>query len=224
MFYNEELNTVILSNDCGKIEFFIQKTINQTTYWKRDDASCEQCSKALGLRNHPQQLVQYHISPNGKYILNCKKGLQVCEFKIEKQSGKQKIVMKPKDWAFPIWTEHYEIMDLAARVKFESNSVIRFLTESNRDILFILDNNDGQTVYYASETRVERLFTKEEHLLKFSEENEKLEDLIHRNSQMMACCWHSQNLRGNTLLQKSDYDDLSGIDRRALVKKHEKGF
>ena len=162
MFYNEELNTVILANDNNKIEFFIQKT-SPTTYWKRDDASCKQCSDASGLRNHPMKLAQYHISPNGKYMLDCKKGLQVYEFKTEKQSGKDKIVMKPTKWVFPIKTEHYEIMDLAARVKFESNSVIRFLTRANRDILFILDTSDGKTVYYASEIRVEKMFKKEEH-------------------------------------------------------------
>ena len=46
--------------------------------------------------------------------------------------------MEEKDWQLPIMTEGIEHVELARRVKFESNNVIRVLTQDNRDILFEL--------------------------------------------------------------------------------------
>ena len=39
-------------------------------------------------------------------------------------------------------TEGVEHVELARRVKFESNNVIRILTQDNRDILYDLSPND----------------------------------------------------------------------------------
>ena len=46
--------------------------------------------------------------------------------------------------------------ELASRVKFESNSVIRFLTRDKRDILYRLDN-DGTSVHCIGEVKVDNL-------------------------------------------------------------------
>ena len=44
-------------------------------------------------------------------------------------------------------------IDLAKRVKFESNKIIRFLAPNNRDILYELDE-DGKQVHNISELSV----------------------------------------------------------------------
>ena len=51
---------------------------------------------------------------------------------------------------------------MASRVKFESNSVLRFLTPDNRDILYRLDE-DGKQVHYISEVKVDNLLMTNEH-------------------------------------------------------------
>ena len=53
----------------------------------------------------------------------------------------------------PIETEGIEHVELARRVKFESNNVIRILTQDNRDILFEL--SDDNKVKYLSDVQVE---------------------------------------------------------------------
>ena len=58
--------------------------------------------------------------------------------------------MKLKDWELPLRTDEYQTIDLAKRVKFESNKIIRFLTPNNRDILYELDE-DGKQVRNISE-------------------------------------------------------------------------
>ena len=58
--------------------------------------------------------------------------------------------MKKKEWELPLRTDEYQTIDLAKRVKFESNKIIRFLTPNNRDILFELDE-DGKQVRNISE-------------------------------------------------------------------------
>ena len=58
--------------------------------------------------------------------------------------------MKKKEWELPLRTNEYQTIDLAKRVKFESNKIIRFLTPNNRDILFELDE-DGKQVRNISE-------------------------------------------------------------------------
>ena len=78
------------------------------------------------------------MSPDGRYTLDCKDGLKICEFKIEKRGDKDIIVLEEQNWKLPIKTENIEHIELAKRVKFEGNNVIRFLTQDNQDILFEL--------------------------------------------------------------------------------------
>ena len=48
-----------------------------------------------------------------------------------------------------------DIVELAKRVRFESNSIIRYLTKDNRDILFLL--LPDKAVKKISEVQVENL-------------------------------------------------------------------
>ena len=65
-------------------------------------------------------------------------------------------MIKPTDWNIPFKTDDIKKEELASRVKFESSSVIRFLTRDKRDILYRLDN-DGRNVYYIGEVKVDNL-------------------------------------------------------------------
>ena len=62
------------------------------------------------------------MSPDGQYFLDCKKGLNLYEFKTEKQGDQEKIVMEQHKLQLPIETEGIEHVELAKRVKFESNT------------------------------------------------------------------------------------------------------
>ena len=70
--------------------------------------------------------------------------------------------MKPTEFANPIRTDGLEDKELASRVKFESNSVFRFLTPDNRDILYRLDDDEKQ-VHYISEIKVDNQLVIEGH-------------------------------------------------------------
>ena len=113
--------------------------------------------------------MENHISPDGRYILHCVGGrLQILEF--EKQVSKEREVidhevigLQLKEWQLPIRTDDVEPMELAIRVRFESNNVIRFFKPGyNRDLLFALES-DEKTVTYLSEVVVENLFLKGSH-------------------------------------------------------------
>ena len=67
-----------------------------------------------------------------------------------------------------------DLFELASRVKFESNSVIRFLTRDKRDILFRLDG-DEQTVHYIGEVKVDNLLKKRDHKIAHHEYDEEFE-------------------------------------------------
>ena len=58
--------------------------------------------------------------------------------------------MKLKEWKLPLKTDKMETIDLAKRIKFESNKIIRFLTPNNMDILYELDQS-GKQVHNISE-------------------------------------------------------------------------
>ena len=75
--------------------------------------------------------------------------------------------MKLTDWTFPLKTAHLDTVDLAQRVKFESNSVVRYLTHDNRDILYMLDK-DGKHVHYISEVKIDNSINKDGHKITFS--------------------------------------------------------
>ena len=65
-------------------------------------------------------------------------------------------MIKPTEWNIPFRTDDMQKEELASRVKFESNSVIRFLTRDKRDILYRLDN-DGTSVHCIGEVKVDNL-------------------------------------------------------------------
>ena len=48
-----------------------------------------------------------------------------------------------------------DVLELAKRVRFEANNIIRYLTKDNRDILFLL--LPDKTVMKVSEVQVENL-------------------------------------------------------------------
>ena len=48
-------------------------------------------------------------------------------------------------------------VDLATRVKFEANDIVRVLTTDSRDILYKLEQNENVAVYM-SEVRIENQF------------------------------------------------------------------
>ena len=78
--------------------------------------------------------------------------------------------MRLKEWKLPIKTNDLETAELASKVKFESNSIIRFLTRDNRNILYKLDKN-GRDVHYITEFKVANLSKPDGHKLKFGEFN-----------------------------------------------------
>ena len=65
-------------------------------------------------------------------------------------------MIKPTEWTIPFRTDDLKKEELASRVKFESNSVIRYLTLDKLDILYRL-NNDGKRVHYIGEVKVDNV-------------------------------------------------------------------
>ena len=68
------------------------------------------------------------MSPDGRYVLDCKDGLKIYELKNEKREHQDRIVLEERKWNLPITTKGIEHVELAKSVKFESNNVIRILT------------------------------------------------------------------------------------------------
>lgn len=90
--------------------------------------------------------------------------LRVYEFEKQYTSEEEVVVLVPKEWELPVRTDDLEPMDLARRVKFESNNVIRFFKPGyNRDMLFYLEP-DQKTVTYLSEVVTENLFQSGSHI------------------------------------------------------------
>ena len=89
--------------------------------------------------------------------------------------------MKRKEWKIPLKTEHIEPAELERRVRFESNSIVRYLDRDNRDILYKLDE-DGKSVHYIGEVKVENNFKKTGHKLALGDENKTFEQILQRNS------------------------------------------
>ena len=50
-------------------------------------------------------------------------------------------MLKETNWSLPIKTDDIEPVELATRVRFEANNVVRILTKEDRDILFELVPN-----------------------------------------------------------------------------------
>ena len=112
--------------------------------------SSGECNDIIGLEGRAEGHLENHISPDGKHILVCTEGLKINKFT---HSGND-IVIKPTEWTIPLRTDDMDRVELASQVKFESNSVIRFLTRDKRDILYRLDS-DEQIVHYIGEVKVD---------------------------------------------------------------------
>ena len=84
-------------------------------------------------------------------------------------------------------------IDLAKRVKFESNNVVRILTSDDRDILFELVP-DQKKVKYLSEVKVEKLFYLKNHKIASHLPNGVFQDLVQNARQFRAAYWHRHNL------------------------------
>lgn len=54
-------------------------------------------------------------------------------------------------------------------MRFESNSIIRYINRDNRDLLYLLDPN-GKSVHYIGEVKVENFFRKHGHKLALQDE------------------------------------------------------
>lgn len=52
--------------------------------------------------------MENHVSVDGKFVLDCKNGLKIHKFKVEKQGGREKIVLEEQKWQLPIKTEDIE--------------------------------------------------------------------------------------------------------------------
>ena len=122
----------------------------------------------IGLERQNEEFVENHISPDGRYILICTDGLKIYKFVDENFGSSSKIIIKPTEWTIPIKTDGIEKVELASRVKFESSSVIRYLTRDKRDILYRLDT-DGKHVHYIGEVKVDNLLKTEKHKLVYNE-------------------------------------------------------
>lgn len=121
-------------------------------------SSHSEYTDTIGLDRRIGECLENHISPDGKHILVCTtEGLKIYKFYLEMNKNfESKVLIKPTEWNIPFKTDDIKKEELASRVKFESSSVIRFLTRDKRDILYRLDN-DGRNVYYIGEVKVDNL-------------------------------------------------------------------
>ena len=83
-------------------------------------------------------------------------------------------------WTIPIVTADWTPEELASRVRFESNDVIRIITEDERDILYELVPNQTEALYL-SEVKVEKLFYIEGHLLASHRAGGYFQEMVQRN-------------------------------------------
>ena len=97
-----------------------------------------------------EHIIENHVSPDGRYVLEIdpKNSLIIHEFKIDETLEIDEdncIVLDQQKWGLQL-KRGISHLELAKRVKFESNNVIRFLTQDNRDILFEM-SPDNKTKY-----------------------------------------------------------------------------
>ena len=120
------------------------------------DVGSREINETIGLKGISEGLLENHISPDGKHILIFTEGVKIYKFVEVKTGSQSKILIKPTEWIFPMRTDNIEKAELASRVKFESGSVIRYLTRSKRDILYMLEK-DGKHVRYIGEVKLDNL-------------------------------------------------------------------
>ena len=194
-------------------------------YW-RWDRFCRNSVEKIGIERKTRFCLRRNISPDGRHILVCTDGLKIYRFTFKKTNNEEAVTeLEPTGWIIPFSTKEYDTQELASRVKFESNSIIRVLTRDNRDILFALDKNEKK-VHYLSEVKVENPYkTEEGHKLTFDNKRETFEQLTHRSSLMNASYWHRQNLITTNKFFEEDFEaTLNRIDMIRPVKKTAKGF
>ena len=76
------------------------------------------------------------------------------------------ITLKELNWKVPINTDGIGVVELAKRVRFEANNIIRFRTKDSRDILFLISQDkttQETTITKISEVQVENFFKTEGH-------------------------------------------------------------
>ena len=85
------------------------------------------------------------LSPNGQYVILTTNGLAVHQFIksnfIGPNSGKDHdgtMIQEGASWTVPLETVDIGSGELAKRSRFESDSIIRFLTPDGNDLLFAL--------------------------------------------------------------------------------------
>ena len=88
-------------------------------------------------------------------MLICRDGLKICEFKLDEQgiNNERSVKLEETDWKVPIDARGKDAFELGKRVRFEANNIIRYLTDDDLDILFLL-SEDG-SVRKISEVQLE---------------------------------------------------------------------
>ena len=216
------MRVLICTDTDGSINFFKEQTdiANPAeAEWLHDYNSSEECTKKIGLQGKGEKIVENHISPDGRYILSCTEGdgLRVLEFKKERTFDHEVIYLQDTDWEIPLKTQDIDGIELATRVRFESNNVIRFVTtETNRDLLYCLDEAREQ-FHYMSEVRVENLFEGfKGHKIAMQPLENEFEKLIQSNRLFRTNYWHTLNLDARHLSHTQgvlcDEDKIKRVD------------
>ena len=116
-------------------------------------------------------------------------------------------------------TADLPLEDLEQRVRFESNSIVRYLNRDNRDILYQLDK-DGRSVHYIGEVKVENFFRKPGHKLTLLDGTENFEQTMVRSAQITSFYRLLQILKeNNKYFKKEEEAELNRKDMTTLVRK-----
>ena len=91
-----------------------------------------------------------------------------------------KIVLEEKPWTLPDEIDNMKLLQLAKRVRFEANNVIRLLTKDNRDILFLIVPEEDR-IEYLSDVQVTNVFEVDGHKLTTKPKQGVLADMIQKN-------------------------------------------
>lgn len=117
----------------------------------------------------------------------------VSRFKKILNGGVKVLGVHPTEKPVEIETSDMSCSEVAQRVKFESNDIIRFLTRDNRDILYKL-HDDLIRVRYLGETSVLDVNT-DANKFKTLETESAFEYLVQRNNQYRAHFAHQKTLK-----------------------------
>ena len=93
-----------------KINIRREQASDPQANWLIDKVSSDEVSEFTGLGEKGEDLLENHISPDGRYILICKNGLEIFEFMNEYLGNdKFKTGLLKRDWQIPITTKEMEI-------------------------------------------------------------------------------------------------------------------